>query len=178
MSRYHYLFFYILLSSGIWAQNDSLKIANHEVQISEIKSSISYLNRNFSSQQQQFGILQSRLDELIERQGISIRTSDSTLMAFKAEMLSFQETQAQTERALNLALADFQKKFESQNTHAAEMQATLESKIGQELLIAAAIGLILILLFVGLNRYSFTKGKAQHQANWNEFQDYFLKNQS
>ena len=178
MSKYHYLFFYILLSASISAQNDSLTSARQEAQISEIKSSISYLSQSFSYQQQQFGLLQSRLDEVLDHQNGTSRVTDSSLAVFKSEMESFQQSQAQTERALNLALENFQQKFESQNLHAAEMQATLESRVGQELLIAAGIGLILILLFVVFNRHSYSKGKEQHQANWNEFQDFFLKNQS
>ena len=178
MHRIHYLFFYILISPLCFAQTDSLKISQNEAQITQLESRVQYLNRSLNAQNQQFKNLQNQLARLSLNTDSLDRHLEGELESFTAEMESFQATQAQTERALNLALDDLRQKFEDQNRNAAKMQATLESKVNSELLYAAITGFALILLFIVFNRISLNRGLKTNLANWNQFQDHFLKNQS
>ncbi len=178
MKKIYYLFFYILISSLCFAQTDSLKVLQNEAQINQLEASIQYLNRSLNVQSQQFKNLEGQLATLRSSTDSLDQSLKGELEGFSAEMESFQATQAQTERALNLALDDFRQKFEDQNRNAAKMQATLESKVNSELLYAAITGFVLILLFIVFNRISLNRGLKTNLANWNQFQDHFLKNQS
>ncbi len=178
MRKAHYLFFFTFILSVGYAQSDSLLIRQNQYQIDLFKNRVNYLNNQLSLQGRDFKSLQNQVAAMKANADSLSLNLDAAILGLEEDMESFQEVQAQTERALNLALDDFRNKFEEQNRNAAKMQATLEAKVNQEIMIAAAIGLILIALFILFNRISFKRGTRQNLASWNQFQDYFLNNQS
>ncbi len=92
-----------------------------------------------------------------------------------AEITRSQELQAQNERAMNLALDEFKKKFEEQNKTVEGVQASLDDKFNKQL-IFFVLGLVLFVIIAMVMTKSATqKGLKQAQANWNEFQEHILK---
>jgi len=86
-----------------------------------------------------------------------------------------QELQAQNERAMNLALDEFKKKFEEQNKTVEGVQASLDDKFNKQL-IFFVLGLVLFVIIAMVMTKSATqKGLNQANANWNEFQEHILK---
>lgn len=92
-----------------------------------------------------------------------------------AEITRSQELQAQNERAMNLALDEFKKKFEEQNKTVEGVQASLDDKFNKQL-IFFVLGLVLFVIIAMVMTKSATqKGLKQAQTNWNEFQEHILK---
>jgi predicted RNase H-like nuclease (RuvC/YqgF family) len=92
-----------------------------------------------------------------------------------AEITRSQELQAQNERAMNLALDEFKKKFEEQNKTVEGVQASLDDKFNKQL-IFFVLGLVLFVIIAMVMTKSATrKGLNQAKVNWNEFQEYLLK---
>ena len=92
-----------------------------------------------------------------------------------AEIAKSQELQAQNERAMNLALDEFTKKFEAQNKTVEGVQASLDEKFNKQLLFFV-LGLVLFVIIATIMTKSATKrGLNQAKANWNEFQEHLLK---
>lgn len=92
-----------------------------------------------------------------------------------AEITRSQELQAQNERAMNLALDEFKKKFEEQNKTVEGVQASLDDKFNKQL-IFFVLGLVLFVIIAMVMTKSATqKGLNQAKANWNEFQEHILK---
>lgn len=92
-----------------------------------------------------------------------------------AEITRSQELQAQNERAMNLALDEFKKKFEEQNKTVEGVQASLDDKFNKQL-IFFVLGLVLFVIIAMVMTKSATeKGLKQAQSNWNEFQEHILK---
>ena len=91
------------------------------------------------------------------------------------EITRSQELQAQNERAMNLALDEFKKKFEEQNKTVEGVQASLDDKFNKQL-IFFVLGLVLFVIIAMVMTKSATqKGLNQANANWNEFQEHILK---
>ena len=92
-----------------------------------------------------------------------------------AEITRSQELQAQNERAMNLALDEFKKKFEEQNKTVEGVQASLDDKFNKQL-IFFVLGLVLFVIIAMVATKSATKsGLNQSKASWNEFQEHILK---
>ena len=92
-----------------------------------------------------------------------------------AEITRSQELQAQNERAMNLALDEFKKKFEEQNKTVEGVQASLDDKFNKQL-IFFVLGLILfVIIAMVMTKSATAKGLKQAQSNWNEFQEHILK---
>ena len=92
-----------------------------------------------------------------------------------AEITRSQELQAQNERAMNLALDEFKKKFEEQNKTVEGVQASLDDKFNKQL-IFFVLGLVLFVIIAMVMTKSATqKGLNQANANWNELQEHILK---
>jgi predicted RNase H-like nuclease (RuvC/YqgF family) len=92
-----------------------------------------------------------------------------------AEITRSQELQAQNERAMNLALDEFKKKFEEQNKTVEGVQASLDDKFNKQL-IFFALGLVLfVIIAIAMTKSATKKGLNQAKVNWNEFQEYLLK---
>jgi len=91
------------------------------------------------------------------------------------EITRSQELQEQNERAMNLALDEFKKKFEEQNKTVEGVQASLDDKFNKQL-IFFVLGLVLFVIIAMVMTKSATqKGLNQANANWNEFQEHILK---
>jgi len=92
-----------------------------------------------------------------------------------AEITRSQELQAQNERAMNLALDEFKKKFEEQNKTVEGVQASLDDKFNKQL-IFFVLGLVLfVIIAMVMTKSATAKGLKQAQSNWNEFQEHILK---
>ena len=92
-----------------------------------------------------------------------------------AEITRSQELQAQNERAMNLALDEFKKKFEEQNKTVEGVQASLDDKFNKQLMFFV-LGLVLfVIIAIGKTKSATRKGLNQAKVNWNEFQEYLLK---
>ena len=91
------------------------------------------------------------------------------------EITRSQELQAQNERAMNLALDEFKKKFDDQNKTVEAVQSSLDEKFNKQL-IFFVLGLVLFVIIAMVMTKSATqKGLNQANANWNEFQEHILK---
>jgi len=92
-----------------------------------------------------------------------------------AEITRSQELQAQNERAMNLALDEFKKKFEEKNKTVEGVQASLDDKFNKQLMFFV-LGLVLfVIIAIGMTKSATRKGLNQAKVNWNEFQEYLLK---
>jgi predicted RNase H-like nuclease (RuvC/YqgF family) len=92
-----------------------------------------------------------------------------------AEITRSQELQAQNERAMNLALDEFKKKFEEQNKTVEGVQASLDDKFNKQL-IFFVLGLVLfVIIALVMTKSATQKGLDQAKATWNEFQEHILK---
>jgi predicted RNase H-like nuclease (RuvC/YqgF family) len=92
-----------------------------------------------------------------------------------SEITRSQELQAQNERAMNLALDEFKKKFEEQNKTVEAVQSSLDEKFNKQL-VFFVLGLVLFVIIALFTTRSATKkGLNQANANWNEFQEHLLR---
>jgi len=86
-----------------------------------------------------------------------------------------QELQAQNEKALNLALDEFGKKFEEQNKTVKGVQDELSAKFSNQL-IYFMIGLLAVALIgIVATKNATKKALSQNTSNWNNFQEHLLK---
>ena len=91
------------------------------------------------------------------------------------EITRSQELQAQNERAMNLALDEFKKKFDDQNKTVEAVQSSLDEKFNKQL-IFFVLGLVLFVIIALIATRSATKkGLDQANASWNNFQEHLLK---
>ena len=91
------------------------------------------------------------------------------------EITRSQELQAQNERAMNLALDEFKKKFDDQNKTVEAVQSSLDEKFNKQL-IFFVLGLVLFVIIALIATRSATKkGLDQANASWNSFQEHLLK---
>jgi len=93
----------------------------------------------------------------------------------QVEIVKSQELQAQNERAMNLALDEFSKKFEKQNETVKGVQKALDERFNNQLVFFVLALIAIVILSVIINRTSTKKALAQNAANWNDFQTHILK---
>jgi predicted RNase H-like nuclease (RuvC/YqgF family) len=128
---------------------------------SRASEEVSSLRREVSALRSKNNELQSQLSGMQEK--------------VSAEITRSQELQAQNERAMNLALDEFKKKFEEQNKTVEGVQASLDDKFNKQL-IFFVLGLVLFVIIAMVATKSATaKGLKQAQSSWNEFQEHILK---
>jgi preprotein translocase subunit SecF len=85
------------------------------------------------------------------------------------------QTQAQNERAVNLALDEFSKKFEEQNRTVEGVKASLDEQLKQQLVYyTLALAVFVIVLIIAV-KISTAKALKQQQKSWNEFNEYIIK---
>jgi predicted RNase H-like nuclease (RuvC/YqgF family) len=93
----------------------------------------------------------------------------------QGEITKSQELQAQNERAMNLALDEFSKKFEKQNETVKGVQDSLDSKFNKQL-IFFFLGMAIVVVIAVVSTKSASKSAMkQNVANWNDFQEHLLK---
>jgi predicted RNase H-like nuclease (RuvC/YqgF family) len=128
---------------------------------SRASEEVSSLRREVSALRSKNNELQSQLSGMQEK--------------VSSEITRSQELQAQNERAMNLALDEFKKKFEEQNKTVEGVQASLDDKFNKQL-IFFVLGLVLFVIIAMVATKSATaKGLKQSQSNWNQFQEHILK---
>ena len=86
------------------------------------------------------------------------------------------EIQAQNERAVNLALDSFKIKFEQQNKTVESVQANLDEKFRNQLMIYILSLAVFVVVVLVVSKSAVGKGLKQGISNWNHFQEHFLKN--
>ena len=102
-------------------------------------------------------------------------TVSSMSERIQGEISKSQELQAQNERALNLALDEFSKKFEKQNETVKGVQDSLDSKFNKQL-IFFFLGMAIVVVIAVVSTKSASKSAMkQNVANWNDFQEHLLK---
>ncbi len=170
------LLFIFLMSFWGYADNDSLRLNSLENELAVYQSRLDRLLRTQDQVlkeardlRMEMMLHESNRDSL--NQQIAGQISENRSM-----MDDFSAKQVQTERALNLALDQFQQRFEQQNRVAAQLEAQLQGQVNYQLIIMVAAFATLIVLFILLNRSSIRKSLAHSNASWNQFQDHFLKN--
>lgn len=92
-----------------------------------------------------------------------------------SEITRSQELQAQNERAMNLALDEFKKKFEEQNKTVEGVQASLDEKFNNQLIFFVIALVLFVFIAVISSKNASKKGLNQATANWNSFQEHILK---
>jgi Skp family chaperone for outer membrane proteins len=103
------------------------------------------------------------------------QTLEGMQTKLSSEITRSQELQAQNERAMNLALDEFKKKFDEQNKTVESVQSSLDEKFNKQL-VFFVLGLILFAIITLLaTRNATKKGLNQANANWNNFQEHLLK---
>jgi len=93
----------------------------------------------------------------------------------QAEITKSQELQAQNERAMNLALDEFAKKFEKQNETVKGVQDTLDDRFNNQLIYFILALIAVVIVAITVTRSSTQKALKQNTANWNDFQTHLLK---
>jgi hypothetical protein len=102
-------------------------------------------------------------------------TVSSMSERIQGEITKSQELQAQNERAMNLALDEFSKKFEKQNETVKGVQDSLDSKFNKQL-IFFFLGMAIVVVIAVVSTKSASKSAMkQNVANWNDFQEHLLK---
>jgi predicted RNase H-like nuclease (RuvC/YqgF family) len=93
----------------------------------------------------------------------------------QSEITKSQELQAQNERAMNLALDEFEKKFEKQNETVKGVQDTLDARFNNQLIYFILALIAVVIIAISVTRSSTQKALKQNTANWNDFQTHLLK---
>lgn len=120
-------------------------------------------------------VLNKRISELEDANFRLKSEIASTKADVQAEIRRSQELQAQNERAMNLALDGFTQKFEEQNKVVQGVQDELGRKIDQQLIMMIVGIFLVVVIFLVLNNAATKKALKQNVANWNNFQEHFLK---
>ena len=111
-----------------------------------------------------------------EEEIFSLKSSFSNLQeSTQADIRKAQELQAQSERAMNLALDAFSEKFAKQNESVKEVQDELNQKFNNQLIVFVSSVALLIVLFLVINSKAAEKTLKQNTTNWNSFQEHILK---
>lgn len=85
------------------------------------------------------------------------------------------EIQAQNERALNLALEEFSKKYEAQNKTMEEVRAQLATQWEKQIYFYLSALVVLVVLVIWAVRFSTKRALNQQQKSWNEFNEFIVK---
>ncbi len=135
---------------------------------SQLNDQLGSLNRKLEIERSRVNQLQAKLMSL---EGKFRSLSDSLQGQISVNL----ELQAQNERAVNLALDQFSKKFEEQNATMDGVKSTLEKQWSQQLFIYfGALLVFLVVLVIGV-KMSNKNAIEKHQKSWNEFNEYIIK---
>jgi hypothetical protein len=76
---------------------------------------------------------------------------------------------------MNIALDEFEKKFEEQNKTVAAVQDSLDDRFNKQL-IYFVLALVAVVIFAAvLQKTSVSKAIKSYNASWNNFQEHILK---
>jgi predicted RNase H-like nuclease (RuvC/YqgF family) len=119
--------------------------------------------------------LENKLTEISLQLAHSIDSLKIVSLETKEDVNRNFEVQAQNERAVNLALDGFQKKFEDQNKTMEGVKATLEKQWNQQLIIYLILLLLAsVAVFFGI-KISTKKSIEKYQSTWDNFNEYIVK---
>ncbi len=155
------------------SQNVTDNPINQEIQslkreLKRTKSALVEANRKITS-------LESRVPEIEQQLTLSIDTLNKISIETQEGVIRNFEVQAQNERAVNLALDGFQKKFEEQNKTMEGVKATLEEQWNQQLIIyVALLALASLGVILGI-RFSTQKSLEKYQSTWDNFNEFIIK---
>jgi predicted RNase H-like nuclease (RuvC/YqgF family) len=119
--------------------------------------------------------LENKIENIAQQLTLSIDSLNQVSIETKADVNRNFEVQAQNERAVNLALDGFQKKFEEQNRTMEGVKATLEKQWNQQLIIYLILLLLAsVAVFFGV-KISTKKTIEKYQSTWDNFNEYIVK---
>jgi hypothetical protein len=119
--------------------------------------------------------LENKLTETTQQLLLSIDSLNKVSFENKEDVNRNFEVQAQNERAVNLALDGFQKKFEDQNKTMEGVKATLEQQWNQQLIIYLVLLLLAaVAVFFGI-KISTKNAIKKHQSTWDNLNEYIIK---
>ena len=156
--------FFVILAALVtpvfaWAQD--AKIAELQQQVNRLESRNTTLNTAIGNLNSKNAALQTEMKSLKEE--------------IKAEITRSQELQAQNERAMNIALDEFEKKFEEQNKTVAAVQDSLDERFNKQLIYFVLSLIAVVLISVILQKSAVNRAIKSHNASWNSFQEHILK---
>ena len=159
-----YMRFFVILAALVtpafaWAQD--AKIAELQQQVNRLESRNSTLSTAIGNLNSKNAALQAQMNSLKEE--------------IKAEITRSQELQAQNERAMNIALDEFEKKFEEQNKTVAAVQDSLDERFNKQLIYFVLSLVAVVLISVILQKSAVNRAIKSHNASWNSFQEHILK---
>ncbi len=157
---------FISLSINAYGQDGSKEI---DRKIYSVESRTSTLAEEIDQLKNQLNKVSSENSKLKS----SLRRSNDSLTSVVTRSL---EVQAQNERALNLALDSFKVKFAEQNKTVEAVQANLDEKFRNQLMIYVLSLAVFVVVVIVASRTAASKGLKQGISNWNHFQEHFLKN--
>ncbi len=151
----------LLLITPIFAFGQGEKDSDLDRKIKSLEVRNQKLLNELNSVKQSNKKLESTVSEMSDR--------------IQSEITKSQELQAQNERAMNLALDEFSKKFEKQNETVKGVQDTLNSKFNNQLIFFFLGMVVVIIIAVAATKSASKNALKQNVANWNDFQEHLLK---
>ena len=158
------LFPFLLSSQNMTDGNLQEEISNLTKKLEISSKHIERLEKRVSTYEQNY----KNLSESLRSQGIINQEIQNQI---KANM----ELQAQNERAVNVALDEFSKKFEEQNKTMEGVKATLEEHWNQQLLFYLVVIISFIIALIISIKLSMKKALQKQQDYWNKFNEYVIK---
>lgn len=148
-----------LMTPLLWSQSEDIASLNNEIKLLQSKN-----NR-----------LTVRLNA-VENSNFELQNKlSASEKKIQSEIERSQELQAQNERAMNIALDEFSKKFEAQNETVKGVKEELSKKLNNQLIMFSLAFAVLIIVFIVLNKNSVKKALSQNESNWMDFQSHLLK---
>lgn len=158
------LFPFLLSSQNVTDGNLQEEISNLSKKLENSAKHIERLERRVATYEQNY----KSLSESLRSQGLINQEIQNQI---KANM----ELQAQNERAVNVALDEFAKKFEEQNRTMDGVKATLEEHWNQQLLFYLIVIITFIIAMIISIKLSMKKALQKQQDYWNKFNEYIIK---
>lgn len=148
-----------------------------ESQVEELKSQISFESRKNEILNNKMNALESKLEVLKNASNENSKSINESAIAINEKAENVLNMQAQNERAVNIALDEFSKKFIDQNKSVeflkAKMQEDLYSKI---IFYAVAILVFAVILYISV-LFATKRALDNHKQGWKEFNEKVFKQQ-
>jgi predicted RNase H-like nuclease (RuvC/YqgF family) len=112
----------------------------------------------------------------VKQSNINLENTVSAMSnKLQAEITKSQELQAQNERAVNLSLDEFSKKFEKQNETVKGVRNALDERFSNQLIYFVLALIVIVIAAITITKASTKKALEQNVSNWNDFQTHILK---
>lgn len=144
-------------------------LMGQNLQENQLADQVNNLKGKLQAERSRVNALQARM--MVLENGFRA-LSDSLQKQISANL----ELQAQNERAVNLALDEFSKKFEEQNKTMDGVKAKLEEQMSKQVMYYAfALIIFMVIMVIGI-RWSSAQALRKQEKSWNEFNEYIIKN--